>query len=523
MKNKRVRTLLIAAAVLIVLGAAIWLIARSVRSQTVNVYAVTDVAEGYYQDNSELEAQVSEGSAETVPLDEGMVESIAVKVGDAVKKGDLLLTYDTSSYQLTLSSDQAEIAMLQSQIAQAQQDIAAYRNMTPSEQVIHTPAPTPTPKPVPGTYSVISPETQISGSEDGTDYYNCTTKTVVQGKALLALRDSGRTVSYRLYSGSDLLGVWTVSGEALSKAHKEDWSPKDWTLGSGIRLSGDGTVTVDFSKTHYGSFSSMIPEEDDGAAWIDDWDEPDNGSYYTAAEIAEMIREKNESIVQFQRDLRQAQLKYQRDQLTGKSGEVRAKSDGVVTQVGDPHAIAVGEALVTIKSNTRAQITVYVDELSLDLLKPGDSVNVYTYESGSSFTATVESVGTKPAEDYGYYGAPSSFYPVTCVADDETAEVRAWEYCSVTLDSVGSGDSSKLYLPLFFVREDSSGSYVFRQGENGRLEKQYVSTGAILWGSSVEIRGGLTFEDFVAFPYGRGVQAGNPTQVAATDELYNTY
>lgn len=521
MKNKRIRSILIAVAVVAVLGAAVWLIARSVRSQTVSVYAVADVAEGYYQDNSELDAQVSEGSTETVPLDEGMVESIAVNVGDTVKKGDLLLTYDTSSYQLTLSSDQAEIAMLQSQIAQAQQDIAAYRSLTPSEQVVHTPAPTPTPKPVPGTYSIIAPETQISGSEDGTDYYNCTTKTVVQSKALVALRESGRTVSYRLYSGSDLLGVWTVSGAELAKAHKEDWSPKDWTLGSGIRLSGDGTVTVDFSKTHYGSFSSMIPEEeDDGAAWTPDWDEPENGSYYTAAEIAEMIREKNDDINRFQRELRQAQLKYQRDQLTGKSGEVRAKSDGVVTQVGDPHSIPVGEALVTIRSNVRAQITVYVDELSLDLLKPGDSVSVYTYESGSTFTATVESIGTKPAEDYGYYGSASSFYPVTCVADDESVEVRAWEYCSVTLDSTES-DSSKLYLPLFFVREDSSGSYVFRQGENGKLEKQYVSTGAILWGSSVEIRGGLTFEDFVAFPYGRGVQAGNPTQVGTMDELYN--
>lgn len=516
MKNKRVRVILIAALILAAIVAAIVLIARHVRSQTVNVYAVSDVAEGWMGDNDELYATITEGSAETIPLDEGMVESFSVKKGDTVKKGDLLLKYDTSTYQLTLSSDQASIAMLQSQIQQAQQDINTYRNMTPAEQA---PVPaTPTPKAAPKLWSVIQADTKPNGTEDGVGYYNCSENTVVRSNFILTLRDSGDTVRFRVYDGKTLMGIWTLSGEDLQTEYRNEWTPKDWTLSSGVSLSGDGTVTVDFSETHYGSFESLVPVEEE-----DDWFEPDPGEYYSAAEIAQMIRDKNQDIADYQRQLKQAQLKYQRDQLTGESGEVRAKSDGTVTYVADPHNISVGEPLVKIQGSTRATVSVYVDELSRDLLQPGDVVNVYAYESGSNFTATVDSIGDKPTDEYSSYGASSSYYPVLCVADDPDVEVRAWEGCSVTLDSYSESSSGGLYLPMYFVREDTGGSYVLCQGENGKLEQRYISTGAILWGSMVEVRGGLSQEDYVAFPYGRGVQAGNPTKVAELDELYNYY
>lgn len=514
MTKKRIRTIVIVVLILAVLAAAVWLIARQVRSQTVNVYAVSDVAEGWYGGDDSLEGTVTEGNAEVIPLDEGMVASFAVQAGDEVKKGDLLLTYDTSTYQLTLSSDQANIAMLQSQITQAQQDIRNYRNMTTAEQV--TPAPTPTPKAAPTTLALISGNTKPSGSVGSEAYYNCAMSTVVQSVVLLNLRDSGDTVSFRIYDGRDLVGVWTVDGAALQTEYSDVWTPENWTLGSGIDLTGDGTVTVDFSKPHYGSFESVIPEEAD-----DGWYEPDNSGYYTAAEIAEMIREKNADIASYQRELKQAQLKYQRDQLTSRNGEVRAKSDGTVTKVADPHNISVGEPLITIQGSTRPTIQVYVDELSLDVLQPGDTVSVYAYESGNAFTATVRTLGDKPTDNYSYYGSNRSYYPVTCEANEDV-ELRAWEWCEVTLDSYDDS-SSALYLPMYFIREDGGGSYVLAQGENGRLEQRYVSTGAILWGSSVEIRGGLTYDDYVAFPYGRGVQAGNPTKISGLDELYNYY
>ena len=116
-KKQTIRRIVITLLVLLALVAAVMLIARQMRRQTVNVFNVSEVSETYWGDSSELSGMVSEGSVDNIPLAEGMVESFAVQVGDEVKKGDVLLKYDTSSYQLTLSSDQAEIAMLQSQIA----------------------------------------------------------------------------------------------------------------------------------------------------------------------------------------------------------------------------------------------------------------------------------------------------------------------------------------------------------------------------------------------------------------------
>lgn len=45
--------------------------------------------------------------------------------------------------------------------------------------------------------------------------------------------------------------------------------------------------------------------------------------------------------------------------------------------------------------------------------------------------------------------------------------------------------------------------------------------GRDLWGSYTQIRGGLTIDDYVAFPYGRDVVEGAHTQEATTDQLYN--
>ncbi len=511
-KKQTIRRIVIAALVLLALVAAVVLIARQMRSQTVNVFNVSEVSETYWGDSTELSGMITEGSVDNIPLAEGMVESFAVKVGDEVKKGDVLLKYDTSSYQLTLSSDQAEIAMLQSQIAQAQQDISSYRRLTPSEAV--TPPPAPTPKPTPTTVAVVETTTPPAEQIEGIKYYNCTADTVVRAAVLKALAVSGDRVAYRLYEGRELLGLWFVSGEDLAR-FGEEWAPEDWTLGTGLILNGDGTISIDLEAPHYGTFESRLPggEEED--------EEPipfDPGSGYSAAEIAEMIRERQSAIQTYQRQLQQAQLKYKRDQLTGQSGEVKASDDGVVTFVADPHTIAAGQTLITVKGSANATVTVYVDELSRETLRPGDEVSVMAYETGSSFLAKVDSVGSEPSPEYSW-DPNSSMYPVTCVAEESDLELNVGEYCSVTPMQEQEA-SDHIYLPMYFVREDEQGSYVLAADENGRLERRAISTGKIIWGSSIEILRGVTVDDQIAFPYGRSARPGNRTQHAELDALW---
>ena len=81
-------------------------------------------------------------------------------------------------------------------------------------------------------------------------------------------------------------------------------------------------------------------------------------------------------------------------------------------------------------------------------------------------------------------------------------------------------DVDAFYLPLAFVREDGEGYYVFADN-GGRLEKRYIRTGVILWGSSIEICDGLTMDDAIAFPYGADAHEGAHTQKGDVQKLYS--
>ena len=61
-------------------------------------------------------------------------------------------------------------------------------------------------------------------------------------------------------------------------------------------------------------------------------------------------------------------------------------------------------------------------------------------------------------------------------------------------------------------------------GEKPRMSKKLkkgIIAAACVVGVCGAVRGGLTIDDYVAFPYGRDVVEGAHTQEATTDQLYN--
>ena len=100
--------------------------------------------------------------------------------------------------------------------------------------------------------------------------------------------------------------------------------------------------------------------------------------------------------------------------------------------------------------------------------------------------------------------------------------LREGDYVEMSYqNSTGSADGNTLYLESMFIRTENGKSYVLVRGDHDRLEKRWVQTGRNLWGSYTQIRGGLTVDDFVAFPYGRNVAEGAGTVEATRDQLYN--
>ena len=342
--------------------------------------------------------------------------------------------------------------------------------------------------------------------DEGVRVYACSQDTVVTSAMLKELQTTQRDAVLRVYDDGALVGAWTVYGSILASNYAEDWVFADWTLGTGITLVGDGTAVIDFSAPHYGAFQTILPEE------------PEVVINYSAQELQAMITEKNASLQQLQRDLSAARIKLQRDQLTAQTGEVRASSAGTVTFVGDPNTVPAGSTIITVKGELNGSVTAYVDELSLSNIAPGAVVYVYSYETGASFSATVQTIGDRPAEEMAGYGENVSYYPVTCIADDPEVELKVGESCGVTLLDANA-DMDTFYLPMAFVREDDGGYYVFAE-QDGRLEKRYIKTGVILWGSEIAILGGLTMDDAIAFPYGPDAHEGAHTQKGDLEKLY---
>ena len=92
---------------------------------------------------------------------------------------------------------------------------------------------------------------------------------------------------------------------------------------------------------------------------------------------------------------------------------------------------------------------------------------------------------------------------------------------SYSQQSMGTLDEESIYLQKAYVRTDDDGrSYVYKEGKDQRLEKQYVKTGETLYGQYVEILSGITMDDNIAFPYGKNVKEGAKVELSEnTDNI----
>ncbi|MCC8066867.1 MAG: HlyD family secretion protein, partial [Clostridiales bacterium] len=138
------------------------------------------------------------------------------------------------------------------------------------------------------------------------------------------------------------------------------------------------------------------------------------------------------------------------------------------------------------------------------------------------FTAVIKEVSEYPdpsGSDYVYSGnSNASYYPFYALIDDP--EGIEEEGAEMTLSDAYADSSDSVCLDSYFVRTDSTGNnYVYVQGEDGKLEMRYVTTGRTFYDYYIEITAGLSESDLITFPYGDNVYEGAPTQeVDSLDE-----
>ena len=249
--------------------------------------------------------------------------------------------------------------------------------------------------------------------------------------------------------------------------------------------------------------------------------EIDFGSGYTAAEIAKMRSEQEKKIKEQELSMRMADAEYKIMLSEVNNGQVCADFDGeVVSVITEEEARQDKRPLLKVSAGGGFYIDGTVSELEKDNLTIGQEVTVSDWETGMTYAGTVQSIGDFPSQGDGWNGMGNpnaSYYPFTAFVDG-SADLQAGRYVSVSY-STGAGENG-IYLENPFVRTENGQSYVFVRGQNGRLEKRFVTVGKSLLGSYTEIKGGLTEDDYIAFPYGKTVKEGAPTAEGDLNSLY---
>ena len=577
-KKKRIRLIIIIAAVVVAVAAALVLVRILNKNKKVEVYPVSMINDSYWGNDAQYTGNVSAGRVMNVKLRNALVESVPVHEGQHVSQGDVLLVYDAAEYQLTLLADEANIAVQEARIERAKKMARHYQSLRPSED-----APQPKKETIDHGPLPIKKELKAEDIKEDDMDFMITPKTVIKKDFLKRLREKGWMCRLILYQNDTNFGTYIIDGldipewvyvyeaddetdpedptepdesgevdpddpeepteapteepteepteppteEPEGKTYhkvKKDPIQKDWILSNILSFDGkQGMMNSAEAAGYYGKVTFHEPVKYERYEEIISYPEyhgdPEDFAY-SRKDLAQMAAQSAREAAEAEKDLLLARIALQKDRLTAQTGEVRSTISGVVTEVKDPFLAAEGDVVITVKGSENYVVTAYVAELDLDKIQIGAKETVYAYESGTSCTATISEIEQIPTTDSWYGGNPNnSYYPVSAIVDDASAEMIVGEYCQITMMQEGEV-SDAIFIPIMFVRSDEKGHYVM-VADGNRLQKRYVRTGKNIYGSELEIRSGLSVDDYIAFPYGNGENDGAP--VVRTDDLTGLY
>lgn len=559
--SKKLKKGIIAAACVVGVCGAVWgglTIARNAQRGDVNVYAVNECAmTDYWGDTSNTSGMVTTDKLQKIYISQSQtVKKVWVKEGDSVKKGTVLVSYDSTLTQATVErakidydrqTENLEVMKNELELlkkAKNKETLEAEKTKLEAElqaeisRLDGAGGYDPEKAVEPG---LVTPMAEGSGnSKDKPIYYYWLTDEPLSDKVLRNLlhgteinratpMDKTPTVStYLVLVSRDkdkMGGMPTSRGLLITETFTPD-STEQPVEGASI----SGTVSISFRFCD-------LPE------YIDPERTYDSDKYkeltrkiaqiqelldasMTQLDLNKAILEKAQAVKEQEVNLKVAKLKLDKKLAELGDGNVYAEFDGTVKAVRDPdEAYNNSEAVVELSGGGGYYVSGTLSEMDLGSVQVGDTVSISSWMTGAACEGTIVSIDDYPTSNGNNWGDGNSnvsYYPFK-VFVTEDANLQPNDYVDIQYqkDTSAEESGSSLYLQSMFIRTDNGKSYVMARGEDGRLEQRWVQTGRDLWGSYTQIRGGLTVDDYVAFPYGRDVVEGAHTQEATTDQLYN--
>lgn len=565
MSKKLKKAIIIAACAVGVCG-AVWgglTIARNAQRSDVKVYSVNDFCmTDYWGDTSSTSGMVTTDKIQKVFLSSSQtVNKVWVAEGDSVRKGDKLISYDSTLTQASVEQAKIDYDRQDESLTTAKNELEYLKKAKNKETL----------KQELDKLTAELDALKKKYDEDPDHPYNGDAP-VTEG----AIKDYKKTMTVKGADGSDqtvnvLYYSWLSTSRlndskvteiltnlATLRADKDHPSVDtyvvlvqryedkvggyvDNTVGLVITetyTAGDDTAVPAVPESRSVSFSvrSDLPEFEDTERKYDDaaikrlQQKINLANMYLEnsmeqKDLAKAIVDKAQEVKEKEVNLRLAKLSLDKKTKELGDGNVYAEFDGTVKAVRNAdEAYNNSEAVIELSGGGGYYVTGTLSEMELGSVKVGDTVSISSWMTGAACEGTIVSIDDYPTTSGNSWGDGNrnvSYYPFK-VFVEEDASLQANDYVDIQYQKAGTQEQgSSLYLQSWFIRTDNGKSYVMARNEDGRLEQRWVQTGRDLWGSYTQIRGGLTTDDYLAFPYGRDVVEGARTVEAAADELYN--
>lgn len=533
LKGKKILKFIIIIVIIIAIIGGIIISFATRKKAEVSVYSVRDVGnENFWENNSTSQGMIKEDKMQSVYLSSTQkVEKVLVKEGQNVKEGQPLLKYNTTLSSLELERKQIEIKKQELELDKAQKELAKIQTYKPGEPIygslpaeepaipeekpkFHDTVPNITP-PTP----VVAPESEMKPApltgegtldkpymfiwEENKEYDQEFMKAVIERAGI------GKTEAVALFMiREDNRMIGNLISSSKIKFTKKDDNYSFSILGAWTGDENDPLYPNDQNTNQ--PETPSIPEI------------PEVGPIYTATELKQMSVEKENEINDIVLNIKVAKSEMKKLQEEAKNTTVYSKIDGIVKTVLNPEdETTKTKPIIVVSSGGGYYVQGRVGEFDLSKVKVGQKVNVQSYDSGNSNQGTIEKISDVPLTGNYYNGMGNnnvSYYPYTVKLDD-SVNFKEGEYASLEF-IFEEEKTNSFYVTSAFVLSENGKNYAYIAGEGDKLEKRELNIGKNMHGM-LEVRGGMTMDDRIAFPYGKNIKEGTPVVDGSLEELYS--
>jgi len=487
---------------------------------SVDVMPVYNISWGSWDDESANSYGIirNESLQEVYVSSESKINQVYVNVGDTVKEGDPLLLRDIDSINEEIEQKNLEIDTLLNDIAVANHKLDQLKNAVPVDKT--------EPKIDEDKLAKLEKEDEKNNfapelSKD--KIYNFLTENSIPSNA--TKDKETKEVIYPLGTQEDpyiyycTKNVYAYGSFYNSIREKKD-TPGKYVIiyikneeGKKKVIDGNLLPTVyDTERMWYvfsgeERFPSALAEdyltefEEEYSNWV----EPEG---YTKEELREEIVDVEKTLKKLDIEYRKQLLQLSALEDAAKDGIVYATVSGEVKSIENLEEYSEDSPFLVVMGDGDLYVKGVVNELLLEHVSIETPITVNSWESGTTYQASIIEINDIPVSgNYIGEGNPNvSYYEFTaCV--EKGAELYNGEYVDLIISENLINENS-IYIEKAYVREEKGQHYCMIADENGKLKKQYVVTGKTLYGSAIEIKSGLTEDDYIAFPYGKDVVEG---------------